>query len=376
MDHKIGVGIIGGSVTSWAAVAHIPALKLLDGFELVAVSTTNQASAQEAAIKFGFKHAFDNEHDLVSCPEVDLVVISVKVPHHYRLAKTAIEGGKMLYCEWPLGNGTTEATELTTLAESKGVRTFVGLQAVSLPETRYLKKVIDEGLIGDVLSSSILASGGAWGASLDKSTSYVLDPANGVTMLDVPFGHTISAFVSILGDFATVSAVMARRRTETVLFPDTTTVPQLTKDQLAVMGILEEGAVANLHYRGGMSAGINFHWEINGTKGDIVLTSDEPGAFEMINVKIEYAPAGEKLRPLEISDEYFTVGVPVQPIHGMYYALKAVQHDIVNGSKIFPSFADGLRLHNFLDLISRSANEGQTLNVQVPALNVNKRHCL
>jgi predicted dehydrogenase len=364
MNHKIGVGIIGGSVTGWAAVAHIPALKLLNDFDLVAVSTTNQASAQEAADKFGFRYAFDNEHHLVNCPEVDLVVVSVKVPHHYRLAKSAIEAGKMVYCEWPLGNGAAEAKDLTTLAKSKGVRTFIGLQAVILPETRYLKKVIADGLIGDVLSSSILASGGAWGASLNKAASYVLDPANGVTMLDVPFGHTISAFINILGNFTDVSAVMARRRTEIILVPDNTTVPQLTKDQLVVTGILEGGAVANLHYRGGMSAGINFHWEINGTKGDIVLTSDEPGAFEMINVKIGYAPAGEQLRPLKISDEYLLESVPTQPIHGIYYALKAIRNDIVENSNTFPTFADGLQLHNFLDLVTRSAEEHRTLKVE------------
>jgi predicted dehydrogenase len=43
-------------------------------------------------------------------------------------------------------------------------------------------------------------------------------------------------------------------------------------DQVAVRGVLESGAVASVHFRGGMSRATNFHWEINGTDGDLVLT--------------------------------------------------------------------------------------------------------
>lgn len=50
---KIGVGTIGASITSWAARAHIPALKLIPEFELIAVSTSKMSSAKEAADTFG-----------------------------------------------------------------------------------------------------------------------------------------------------------------------------------------------------------------------------------------------------------------------------------------------------------------------------------
>ena len=52
---KIGVGIIGASPRgqSWAVLAHIPALRASPDFELRAVSTSNLASAQAAAERFG-----------------------------------------------------------------------------------------------------------------------------------------------------------------------------------------------------------------------------------------------------------------------------------------------------------------------------------
>jgi len=117
---KIGVGIIGASAGSWAITAHIPALKKLDRqFEIVAVSTSNMPSAKATTENFGIPNAFDNEYDLVNHPDVDLVVVAVKVSTHEHLVKTALEAGKMVYCEWPLGNGTTEAKVLTDLAAKK-----------------------------------------------------------------------------------------------------------------------------------------------------------------------------------------------------------------------------------------------------------------
>jgi predicted dehydrogenase len=95
------------------------------------VSTTKLSTAQAAAEKFRVKHAFDNEFDLVNCTDVDLVVIAVKVPYHYKLVKAAVEAGKMTYCEWPLGNGTKEAEELAEMTDSDSYRRYqYGLQTM------------------------------------------------------------------------------------------------------------------------------------------------------------------------------------------------------------------------------------------------------
>jgi len=108
----------------------------------------------------------------------------------------------MIYCEWPLGNGTNEAKELAAMAAAKGLKTFIGLQAVSLPEITYLKAAIADGLIGEVLSSSMLGSGGVWGAVVrDEGYLYLNDPKNGATMMDIAFAHTLAGFMHVFGDF-------------------------------------------------------------------------------------------------------------------------------------------------------------------------------
>ncbi|MBW3129412.1 Gfo/Idh/MocA family protein [Hymenobacter profundi] len=362
----IGVGIIGASKTSWAAVAHIPALRLIPDFKLVAVSTSNQASAQAAADAFGAAYAFDNAHDLANCPEVDLVVVSVKVPTHRQLVTAALTAGKMVYCEWPLGNGTPEAEELTALAQAKGIRTFVGLQAVARPETRYLQQVLAEGLIGEVLSTSVLGSGMSWGATVNQAGQYLLDPANGATLLTIPVGHLLAAFARVVGDFQHLSATLARRRTQVTLQPENISLPQLTDDQVVVTGVLAQGAVASLHYRSGTTAGLNFHWEINGTKGDIVLSGDS-GHYQLAPVSLQYAPSGEALRPLPIPVELVGTEEPAQPVRGLYEAYQAVLNDLRHDTHYAPTFENGLHLHRLLDRITQASAEGRTLNVDLAA---------
>src|ERR1700693_5507268 len=120
---RIRVGIIGANPDrGWAAQAHIPALRSLsDDFEITALSTSRRESAAAARKLFGVPAAFDNHQELVNSPTVDVVAVTVKVPYHLELATAALEAGKAVYCEWPLGNGLEEAETLAALAQEEGV---------------------------------------------------------------------------------------------------------------------------------------------------------------------------------------------------------------------------------------------------------------
>ena len=62
---KIGVGIIGASLGGWAALSHVPALKVLPDYELRAISTSRRESAEAAAKEFDVAAAFDDPADLI-----------------------------------------------------------------------------------------------------------------------------------------------------------------------------------------------------------------------------------------------------------------------------------------------------------------------
>src|SRR5437588_5928813 len=275
-SHTIRVGIIGANPDrGWAMQAHIPALQSLsDDFEITALSTSRSVSAAAAGKLFSVPLAFDNHHDLVKSAAVDVVAITVKVPYHFELAADALNAGKAVYCEWPLGNGLEEAERLAALAEKKGVLAVVGLQARSAPSVAYVHDLIKQGYVGDVLSTTLIGSGMGWGPAMPQSEAYTADIKNGATMLSIPLGHTLDALCHCLGEVRELSATMAVRRKSFTVADTGESRPMTSHDQVLVNGVLEGGAPVSIHYRGGVSRGTNLLWEINGSDGDLQLTAD------------------------------------------------------------------------------------------------------
>src|SRR5258708_23174730 len=208
---------------------------------------------------------------MVAAPENDIVTGSVKVAHHLEIVKAAIEAGKHVYCEWPLGNGVAEAEELAAVARAKGVLGVIGTQARVVAEIEYLKQLIVDGFVGEVLSTTLIARGGGWGGVIPqkKDNAYLLDKAGGATMLTIPMGHTLAALTDVLGKFADVSSVLATRRTTAFVADTGETLPVSAPDQVLVSGVLTNGAPVSIHYRGGMApGGDGLLREINGPKED------------------------------------------------------------------------------------------------------------
>ncbi len=351
---KIGVGIIGGTADrGWAMSAHIPALQSLDGYELRAVSTSRPESARAAADAFGVPACTDPA-ELSGRDDVDLVVVSVKVPTHLALVTAAIEAGKDVYCEWPLGNGLAESEHLAALARQRGVRSHVGLQVRSAPPIRYVRDLIAEGFVGEVLSTSMIASGGEWGDVVTQPNAYIHDRATGATMLTIPFGHTVDALCWVLGEFRDLMATTAVRRPDVTVVDTGAHIVKTTEDQIAVTGTLESGAVASIHYRGGMSRGTNFLWEINGTKGDIRLTADF-GHLQIVPATLYGAQGDAPLAEMSIPAHY--IAAPQAPAGAPYNVAQAYARLASNVA--VPDFDDAVLRHRMIAAIEESAATGR-----------------
>ncbi|HEX6534555.1 MAG TPA: Gfo/Idh/MocA family oxidoreductase [Gemmatimonadaceae bacterium] len=362
---RFRVGIVGLQPgRSWAARAHVPALRALsETFEIAGVANTSRASAEDAAAATGLPRAFADVAELVAAPEVDIVTVAVKVPHHLEIVKAAIGAGKHVYCEWPLGNGLAEAEELAALARARGVLGVVGTQARVAPEMEYLRKLIADGFVGDVLSTTLVARGGALqggGAIPDKKTwAYLLDRSNGATMLTIPVGHTLAVFTDVLGEIAEVSAVLATRRSTALVADTGETLPVTAPDQVLVSGVLASGAPISIHYRGGTARdGRGLLWEINGTEGDIRV-SGPSGQTQMVQLSLEGVRGGEKaFRPLEVPASYRS-GWPEDAEPGNVARLYArMARDLCEGTRTAPSFDDAVAVHRIISAIETAAETG------------------
>ena len=363
-DKQIGVGIIGVEPgRSWSAVAQIPALRSLPQYKLVALSTRRQESADAAARAYGIEHAFDNHQALVSHPEVDLVVVSVKVPHHFELVSAALAAWKSVYSEWPLGNGLAEATHMADLARGKPLSTSVGLQARFSPVIRYVCDLIAEGHIGEVLSTTLMGNGLSWGASIPPTYVYLLDRRNGATLLTVSFIHAIEAICYALGEITEVQALTAQRRPHVTLVGTGEILPMDADDQVVVAGRLETGAMLTVHYRGG-EEGTGLMWEINGTKGDLKMTG-KFGALQQVDFELFRAagPYGE-FKKIEVPSSYRTTSLDLPgPAVNIAELYAQFAEDMRNGTPHCLGFDHAVTRHELIDAVAESAATGRRVSV-------------
>lgn len=354
----IGVGIIGLSAGGgWAANAHVPALRAMpDRFSIVGLCGSSAGSAEAAADAHAVSFATADPAALASRSDVDLVVVTVKVPRHRELVEHALDAGKAVYCEWPLGNGLDEALAMAEAARVRRVPAFAGLQARSAPALRYLRDLISQGYVGEVLSTSILGSGGfPWGGTATAGTSYVTDVSTGATMLTIPVGHTLDALTWILGSFQQVSATLATRHRTVRLLDEHRSVIATAPDQVAVSGILVSGAVASLHYRGDDSPGTNFRWEIRGREGTLLVEGDS-GHLQYGHVRLRGGHDGKDLADLAVPAEYRQIALdPAGYAESVAHAYRAVHDDLQSKTSVAPTFDDAVATQRLLERIIRAS---------------------
>ena len=358
---KIRVGIIGADPDrGWAKQAHIPALKSLsDDFEITALSTTRRESADAASKLFGVPLAYDNHQELVNSTSVDVVAVTVKVPHHLELATAALNARKAVYCEWPLGNGLKEAETLAALAKQKGVLAVSGLQARSAPSVAYVRDLIKQRYVGEVLSTTLIGSGMGWGPTVEPFNAYLNDKKNGATMLSIALGHAADALCHCLGEIRELSATMTMRRKSFTVAGMGESKPMAVDDQVAVSGLLEGGAAFSIHYRGGSSRGTNLLWEINGTDGDLQLTADG-GQAQLFEMNVRGGKGAQtSLEILPVPEEYRWA--PPQPGLGTNVAQAWARFacDYRQGTRLCPTFDDAVKRHRMLSAIETAAASGQ-----------------
>ena len=306
MENPIRVGIVGADASGqgWAPLSHLPALKLLTGYEIAAVCTAHAGTAAAAAAKYGVGRAFHDYNAMVREPDIELVSVVVKVPAHYDIVVAALNAGKHVYCEWPLGANLAEAEAMADIAQRKGVRAMVGLQARGDPTVRYLRQLIADGYVGDVLAANMtMFTAGV----LERPKSRLWDRARtkGVSALTVRGIHTMDVLCWCLGDFVEVSGktstqVKQWRVTETGELVDVD-----TPDNVMVNGVLENGAIASVHVGTVPYQATGWRMEIYGRNGTLRAASN--GSPQRDASRLLGSRDGGSLEPLPVPASFTEV---------------------------------------------------------------------
>ena len=360
---SIGVGIIGANVNyGWGTRAQIPALQALPEFRLVAVCTTRTETAEETARAFDIPSAYADVEPLVNHPDVDLVLICVRVPHHHELTSLALQAGKHVFCEWPLGANLQQAVELRDLAEARGVRHMVGLQARAAPVFVQMRELVEEGFVGEVLTATMHSSLQGAGARRE-AFAWAADADQGATTLTIAAGHALDALTFVLGEFRSVTAQVATLVRTAEVIDTGRTITVTAPDNVLVTGELEGGAVVAADIKSVPVHGAGFRFDVHGTDGTLSVTST--GMAQIGDLVLRGARRGdEAVAPLPVPENCRWVPENLSgPPLNVAQLFRRLGEGIRDGGATDPDFNHAVRRHELLAAVQRASDSGhrQTL---------------
>ena len=362
----VRVGLIGAA-GRWGPRAHVPALKGVPEAELYALCTAHADTARAAADQFGVTRAYGSDRELNANPEVEAVAVAVRVPAHYELTKNAIEADKHVFCEWPLGANTKEAEELASLARKKNVRTVVGLQRRASPAYLYMRELIEEGYVGEVLAVNMtLMNSGVLTRPSDRT--WQRDATLGANTLTITFAHVFDAMCMIVGELTELSAIVSTQvpqwfETDTKKFVDVT-----SPDNIMVQGRLGNGAIVNAYCGVHPYHGSGHRFEIYGKEGTLAMIGGGEGGEERRRKVMGGHKDDKGLQELTVPDRFTWVPEPLRsgPAYDVGQMWVKFAEAIRTGSSgVFnlPDFDHAVRRHRTLDAIVRASETGERQKV-------------
>src|SRR5688572_12104436 len=152
---KLRVGLLG--VGAIAQVVHLPVLSQLDDVELTLICDTDRPRAQAIAARFGIPHVFANDDQVFRSDLVDALVICTPSYQHESQAIAALETGRHVLVERPLGMTPEGAQRTIDVAVRTGCTLMVAMNNRYRPDTMALRPFARGGELGHIFLTR-----GAW----------------------------------------------------------------------------------------------------------------------------------------------------------------------------------------------------------------------
>jgi predicted dehydrogenase len=221
----------------------------------------SEAKLKEIADRHGLTH-YTTDLDAALADDrwqvyADFLVTKARVP----AIKKAIAAGKAIYTEKPTAESFDEALELARLAQAAGIKNGVVHDKLYLPGLRKLRRLIDSGFFGRILSVrgefGYWVFEGDWQAAQRPSWNYRAEDGGGI-VVDM-FPHWSYVLENLFGR---VESVYARAVTE---------IPQRVDEKGATYrATADDAAYAIFELAGGITAQLNSSWTTRVNRDELV----------------------------------------------------------------------------------------------------------
>lgn len=365
MARPIGIGLVGGGymgkahAVAYSSVGAVFDTALRPVLEMICASTAESSERYRRA--YGFRRATDDWRQLVADPGVEAVIIASPQSTHRAIAEAAFALGKPVFCEKPLGASLGEAEAMVRAAKQSRAVNMVGFNYVRTPATQFARKLIEEGVIGDIVwfrgehTEDFLADGTA---PANWRTSGM---ANG-TMGDLA-PHMINAALALAGP---ITEVMAEVET---VYHERPGGRVDNDDQAQFMCRFASGAMGHLFFsRVATGRKMGYAYEITGTRGAIRFDQESQNELWLYRAEGPEATRGF-VRILAGPEHPDFLAFCQGPGHGTGYQDQIIIEArdflaaIEAGRPKWPSFEDGLDVWKVVDAAFTSSGRKEWVQV-------------
>lgn len=344
------VGIVGAS---FARAAYLPALRHVEGAEVVALASSRLDSAKSAADEFGVPAAYDDWQEMLDKHSPDLVLIATPTDLHAPITLAALEQGAHVLCEKPTAMDAEEASAMLDKAEALGRVHMIDHELRFNPNRAKVAEMIANGDLGEIRHVNIANIGASWAdpASRPKGDWWSLAEhgggrlgANGSHQVDM-VRWWLGPVASVVGQALTVIPDRLDKKTGE---PWTATADDLSYFTLQ----MQSGALAQIFMSGVAANNIGNLTQVFGSKGSIILDNDDE--------KLIFAKAGGGFEDITASDPNAALPGLNKGIWNVSVvaALRELTAAIAEGRKLRAgaTFFDGLANQRVLDAVKQSTS--------------------
>ena len=345
------VGIVGAS---FAKAAYLPALRHIEGAQVVAIASARLSSAQSAADAFGIPHVYDDWRRMLAEQRFDLVCIATPTVTHAPMVLAALQAGAHILSEKPTAMNAAEAEAMLSAAEALGRLHMIDHELRFNAKRRHVKQLIDSGAMGTIRHVNIHNIGSAWADPASRAENDWWSSAEqGGGRLGANGSHQVDLLRWWFGEIKAVSGQVK------TFLPDRTDRTSgrpwvaTADDYAAFTAELPGGALANVVISAVARHGVGNETHIFGSEGTITLSNDTE--------RLLFGRKGEPLAEVEVENPYAGLaglqgGIWNQSVLG---ALRELGGAIQEGRALREgaTFLDGLRNQRVLDAIRSSELE-------------------
>lgn len=146
----VNVGVIGVGAMGYN---HARVYYKMENANLIAVSDVSENILKKVSKKYDAK-GYTDYKELLEDPEIEVVSVCVPTTFHHGIVMEAIAHGKHVLVEKPIAVTLKEAEEMIAAAKEKGVLLATGHVERFNPAVQKAKELIDNDVIGDIVSTS------------------------------------------------------------------------------------------------------------------------------------------------------------------------------------------------------------------------------